>query len=761
MRPQIQTTAVFAVLAAIPVVISVQQSRPWGIVGYGIDMLKPSCAFACRQILAQSPLNCSTPPTADRHQTGGKLTFETSLECFASNDPFLLSLAWCVANHCRTPVPIAPVEEWVLYWFWEHEVVPDELELKYTFNEALAKCGDDGLKRVHTSGELLDSPGIVNESEWAVSESTMRWITNTEENHSVYAISLLLTMVFLPLLLCSLGSIISNFPRLERIFLVHLIHPTIFRHHPFLNRLVGEPQPPTRAEAILVVLVICANTVFSLAGFPGPLPGNLLASQVIVIAVILANRTGIMACVNFAIIILYAARSNPLIHLTGWPYRTFLLLHRWIAYIAIFQAMIHSAIFVALRFQFLNYEFTQMYWIMGTIGTLAMCIIFLLSLPSIRRTWYEFFLDSHVLLVICVFLTTYYHIYLRYLHSRGYENWIYLAATLWAAERLVRLTTIISNGIKTGYVVEKDDEYFLIDIPGAKGIGMSYLYFPSTHWRFWENHPFSIMASVVRLRHKSTVKIIQHDELDISSTEENMNNILGEEDDEIHWIQPTRQKHFIPRQHKNSAQIPLLTSIPDSLPQRLELNETEDEFKHSKEMVTGLSFLIRREKGLTAKLFTTTSRMRVLLEGPYPSHMPFSDLVATVPHLVFVAGGVGIAPILPIVRSRTNSSALGVRTALYFGTKSPALVNIHDLAALRHHSSGVDIRVRVQERWDLEAVVIDEANRYSADKNIGMVVVVCGPGSMVEAVRWAVVSVNASYMRAKPVRFIEESYQGW
>ena len=60
-----------------------------------------------------------------------------------------------------------------------------------------------------------------------------------------------------------------------------------------------------------------------------------------------------------------------------------------------------------------------------------------------------------------------------------------------------------------------------------------------------------------------------------------------------------------------------------------------------RKMVTGLSFLIRREKGTTARLFTKSLRLPTLVEGPYPLHLSLTSL-AMVPCLVCISGGLGL-----------------------------------------------------------------------------------------------------------------------
>ncbi|PMD35086.1 hypothetical protein L207DRAFT_570654 [Hyaloscypha variabilis F] len=127
--------------------------------------------------------------------------------------------------------------------------------------------------------------------------------------------------------------------------------------------------------------------------------------------------------------------------------------------------------------------------------------------------------------------------------------------------------------------------------------------------------------------------------------------------------------------------------------------------------VTGLSFLIRRERGITARLFTKSLTLPVLIGGPYPTSISLSSAVSSSPHIFCIAGGVGIVAILPVLRARASAD-IG-RTALYFGTRSKGLMRTCGLEELisRREALGIDVFVRMGRRWDLEKVVWQEIFR--------------------------------------------------
>jgi hypothetical protein len=73
--------------------------RGHGLIGYGITLYDPTCAFACRDTISSSFLNCSSEELAmdDMDMSGSS----TDPECYATDDAFLGSLAWCISTHCQ------------------------------------------------------------------------------------------------------------------------------------------------------------------------------------------------------------------------------------------------------------------------------------------------------------------------------------------------------------------------------------------------------------------------------------------------------------------------------------------------------------------------------------------------------------------------------------------------------------------------------------------------------------------------------------
>ena len=119
------------------------------------------------------------------------------------------------------------------------------------------------------------------------------------------------------------------------------------------------------------------------------------------------NRLGVFSFANISLIFVYAGRNNILLHLTNWSHGTFLLLHRWVAWIATLQVVLHSAIYLD-KYVHTGTHATETqlpYWVWGVVATLCMSILLPSSILPIRESLYEFFLAWHVLLSIFVLQT--------------------------------------------------------------------------------------------------------------------------------------------------------------------------------------------------------------------------------------------------------------------------------------------------------------------------------------------------------------------
>lgn len=161
----------------------VSTGRPGhGIVGYGISMDKPSCAYACQDSIT-NPLDC------DSRVTGASGTSvltqgddEPSPECYVSNDAYLQTLAYCVASHCEN------VEIWRLEKFWELNVAgrrARQPKPKYSYQEALIQIATPPNTTTPPDKTLVGA-SLVDDSTYKGLYNAELAFTNAENVHELY-----------------------------------------------------------------------------------------------------------------------------------------------------------------------------------------------------------------------------------------------------------------------------------------------------------------------------------------------------------------------------------------------------------------------------------------------------------------------------------------------------------------------------------------------------------------------------------------------
>lgn len=75
-----------------------------GIIGFGISLYQDLCCQACHDSLSSLYLNCTTFTESDNTSMDMNMdlttTGTTSEECYASNVPWLQTMAYCIQQHC-------------------------------------------------------------------------------------------------------------------------------------------------------------------------------------------------------------------------------------------------------------------------------------------------------------------------------------------------------------------------------------------------------------------------------------------------------------------------------------------------------------------------------------------------------------------------------------------------------------------------------------------------------------------------------------
>lgn len=153
-----------------------------GLIGFGIEMYKPPCAHACRDTMKGSALNCSIiNEDHEGHASGhhGSSNIETSPECYATDDIFLQSLAYCISTHCTD------MSTWKLEKYWSMFVagrLTNQPLPKETYGQALAKVTEEPTG-VIVSGESLNVTSVVSEEDYIGNFNGDSGFENAEVSH--------------------------------------------------------------------------------------------------------------------------------------------------------------------------------------------------------------------------------------------------------------------------------------------------------------------------------------------------------------------------------------------------------------------------------------------------------------------------------------------------------------------------------------------------------------------------------------------------
>ncbi|KAK1981819.1 ferric reductase like transmembrane component-domain-containing protein [Colletotrichum cereale] len=783
------TSRLFASALAVALYAAIGvQGDGTGLIGWGKTLYDPTCSFACRNVIRKQPLACTTPVDSTANHGTTHNPVSTPPDCFVNNHAFLLTMALCIDTYCplSEKPSITKVED---YWashlgtgtLGNYKYVPAmpyqealaaarEEESKAAQNTNLSSAASTGQKhasdtrqaavrltaRQHSHSDPLDgSDGLVlhdvssplpmaaggskkllnvtsfiSPTQWQLQWNYMHDFEVNEAGHSTVTIVITIVAVFLPVAL----SLFRFIPGLTRSYFwsywqSKLIYPaSLGRRHrePVAN--LG--NIPTRGQALYIFVISFLNVILWLAPYTIHQPQASFTSLKMQSISIIGNRAGVMAMGNFVALFLFAARNNVLLYVTDWSYSTYLLLHRWLAYWAVFHTIIHSFMLLA------NYalqgtyqdELARKYWIWGIVGTVAVSAILPFSLLWVRQRFYEFFLTTHIILSLLFIIGYYYHIWYVYEYNWGYEIWIFVAGGIWGADRVLRLAYTFWQGLRWAKITAVDGvngEYIRIEVEGKRfNSGVVYLGFPTLTWRFWETHPFSVAYPGTYAA--GTAQTYTRQSAALGSSQDNMSpatHPVAESDPE--------KTTTVRRDSGDGAGSAPLNPNPNTT-----------------------VFYSRTRGGITSalavKLSSPTARVRVLLEGPYHHSGHLSPQLAQCPDTLCIAGGIGITACLPFLR---RASPAGT-AKLFWSSRHAGLV-----AALTPAIEGLPVGVQVQtvvgQRMKIEAIVAEE---LVAGAGAPLAIVVCGPPGMADVVRAKIVEMATTEVNSRPYVLVDEAF---
>ncbi|KAF1927689.1 uncharacterized protein M421DRAFT_421531 [Didymella exigua CBS 183.55] len=662
-------------------------STATALIGYPTLMYNPNCAFACRDIFASAMLTCSGHDHASGAHSHGQGA--TSAECYASNKPWLTTLANCVNATCTGVVP------WKLEKYWTERVTGrlTGVEPKWTYQETLAQMqGSEPPRRLLEEDEVLDFTAGFDEETWESTRGALEYFENAERTHSRYGIILLVVSFATPILVTCLSQLPYMTSILDKVK-PRLVWPSFIGNYHVQALPFTLGNAPTIGQTWYIILFLILNIAFTAGGYKSfQYPSNAWFPDVWQeIIAYTSARTGVLAFALAPLVILFSGRNNVLLWLTNWSHSTYMLLHRWVARIFTLQVILHSILEFMLykRQGSVDAEQKEPYWIWGIVATIACVITAIISSLWFRRASYEVFLIMHITLAVFVLVGSWYHIELLFTRRWGYEFWLYAAFAVWLFDRGARIARVLKNGMRRAEVTQITEDIMRIDVKGVRWDARpgkhTYAYFPSLKpLRPWENHPFSIVpTALLQSRNHSLATT------DSSSSSEH-EPIADVEKSGVGTAVLARTQHAV------------------------------------KTDTSGISLYVRKSNGLSKALVTHASLL-TLLDGPYRNNS--TAAVLRTDRLVLVAGGIGITAVLPFIAHHPNVS-------LHWSLKDSSQGLVDDLATALY---GLREKcVSVGRRLDVGGLLAQQESE--GWKRIG--VVVCGPGGLCDEVR-SVVSRRA------------------
>ncbi|SLM39844.1 ferric-chelate reductase [Lasallia pustulata] len=253
---------------------------------------------------------------------------------------------------------------------------------------------------------------------------------------------------------------------------------------------------PTRFQSVFLAGVVGMNVALCCIGIEWHGPQTLLLGH-------LRNRTGTLAVVNMIPLVVMGGRNNPLIALLNISYDSFNLVHRWFGRMVIFQVIAHTVAWTVKEVQTSGWTGvhkalmgSQLIYT-GFIGTVAMVAILFQASSIFRHAFYETFLHLHIALAILSIAGVWIH--LDGLPAKGYLKAVIV---LWAAERFVRLCTLIYRNLGKG-----GTKAIVEALPGdairvTMKMARPWTFRPGQHMYvtmpsvgLWTSHPFSVAWS--------------------------------------------------------------------------------------------------------------------------------------------------------------------------------------------------------------------------------------------------------------------------
>lgn len=159
-----------------------------------------------------------------------------------------------------------------------------------------------------------------------------------------------------------------------------------------------------------------------------------------------------------------------------------------------------------------------------------------------------------------------------------------------------------------------------------------------------------------------------------------------------------------------------------------------------------VEIIVRRVGELTGALHTLKEGSSMTLRGPYGNGYPLKFFTGM--DLLLVTGGCGIPPIASLARHIINNRDKFGRVHLIYGAKTPdEILLIRDL---KRWKKSINVIMTVEEPdagWTGQTGFVSDCLPFIKLDTANTIVVMCGPGPMVDAIEYLVNPVGISNRR--------------
>ncbi|MCJ1292607.1 hypothetical protein MMC34_004159 [Xylographa carneopallida] len=212
---------------------------------------------------------------------------------------------------------------------------------------------------------------------------------------------------------------------------------------PVVNRVL-----PSNSTSVVILLLTAINLFYTLYKVPFTIP----------MLFVFADRASLVFVANLPWLYLFAAKNQPIKMLTGHSYESLNIVHRRLGEIMCLLALIHSAGMICVWYTLLRpVGLTLVAFLLSKIILLgigafvAYEAIYLTSLRTFRRKWYELFLALHIFLQVVALVLLFYH-------HHASRICVVIALTIFLIDRLVYRITLKTRTYRGTCIVYDDQE---------------------------------------------------------------------------------------------------------------------------------------------------------------------------------------------------------------------------------------------------------------------------------------------------------------